>query len=113
MDCKLHQMLCSSFATLTDRPSHAHKLAIVLPEKSKEPELVWVEYPSLTSSHIDELLSGATRDGADRTFLLHNTLRKIEQENALVLFLRGSFQSDGSIASRSLLNITFGADVGH
>lgn len=43
LDWRLHKKVCKAFTTLGPRPSPSHKLAILLPVDSKDPQLVWIE----------------------------------------------------------------------
>ncbi|KAF2445898.1 hypothetical protein P171DRAFT_431282 [Karstenula rhodostoma CBS 690.94] len=42
-DWSLHKTLCKTFTTLPPRPSPSHKLAILFPVDSKDPQLIWIE----------------------------------------------------------------------
>jgi hypothetical protein len=42
-DWPLHKTICKTFTALPPRPSPSHKLAILFPVDSKDPELLWVK----------------------------------------------------------------------
>ena len=49
-DWPLHKTICKTFATLPSRPSPSHKLAILLPVDSKDPQLIWIK----CERHVDD-----------------------------------------------------------
>ncbi|KAH8674471.1 hypothetical protein BGZ60DRAFT_404089 [Tricladium varicosporioides] len=42
-DWPLHKTICKTFTTLPSRPSPSHKLAILFPVDSKDPQLIWIK----------------------------------------------------------------------
>jgi hypothetical protein len=42
-DWPLHKTICKIFTTLPSRPSPSHKLAVLFPVDSKDPQLIWIE----------------------------------------------------------------------
>jgi hypothetical protein len=42
-DWPLHKTICKAFTTLPSRPSPSHKLAILFPVDSINPQLIWIE----------------------------------------------------------------------
>ncbi|OCL02932.1 hypothetical protein AOQ84DRAFT_164543 [Glonium stellatum] len=49
-DWPLHKMICKTFTTLPLRPSPSHKLAILFPVDSKDPQLIWIK----CERHVDD-----------------------------------------------------------
>ncbi|KAH6613186.1 hypothetical protein C7974DRAFT_405322 [Boeremia exigua] len=64
-DWPLHKKICKTFTTLPSRPSPSHKLAILFPVNSKDPQLVWIE----CKRHVDDE-DGIVWDSPDTQNLL-------------------------------------------
>ena len=109
-DWPLHKTICKSITTLPPRPSPSHRLALLFPADSKEPQLVWVN----CERHIDDY-DGIAWERADTDSILEtknldprygnvpeykpitrNTLRGFSLSHTVQVICRGTFLIDGS-----------------
>ncbi|KAG7007792.1 hypothetical protein G7Y79_00008g024300 [Physcia stellaris] len=115
-DWSTHKLLCKAFGTKGDRPSSDHYLAILLPEQSQRPRLVWVKHEYIPGDEIDpswykpdilELLSEIRpADCEDRRIIHRNELRDFSMNDTVWVYFRDSALTDGSSSSQSLIEIT-------
>lgn len=114
-DWSVHKSLYKAFSSKGDRPSSEHYLAILLPEQSNKPKLVWVEYENMAwdgasswyKPLVSELLSEVRPvDGEDRCIIQRNVLRNFSLKDTTRVYFRDAYLEDGSSSNQTLLAIT-------
>ncbi|KAI9642996.1 hypothetical protein NHQ30_008730 [Ciborinia camelliae] len=120
-DWPSHKLLCKKFSVQKDRPSMQHKRAILFPEKSANPQMIWI----LCETKYDEgspyeIINLNNHLGADRPFtrttrIEHNPVRDRnlgsgmavfyprKEGYSIALYYREDVLHDGSVLNRSIL----------
>jgi len=113
-------MLCKALITLPSRPSPSHKLAILCPVDSKDPQLIWIqcekrvddedgiawETPDtqyvLNVEHLDPMYL----DAREFKYIKRNVLRGIDLSYTVQIIGRETFLIDGSTPNVCVRHIT-------
>jgi hypothetical protein len=109
LDWPLHKTICKTFTALPSQPSPSHKLAILFPVDSKDPQLIWIECERRrdedgvaydmpdTQPHLGiENLDPEYRDTSEFKNITRNVLRGYSLSNTVQIIARETFLFDGS-----------------
>jgi hypothetical protein len=122
-DWPLHKKICKSFTTIPTRPSPSHKLSILFPVNSKNPQLVWVKCTehkrdddslSWESPETQNLLGLEDLDPKSRLeieskkIITRSILRGFELGYTVEIFSRDTFLYDGSTPNICVQHTTEG-----
>lgn len=121
LDWPLHKVICKPFTNMPSRPSPSHKLAILFPVDSKEPQLIWVKcechveddgriawkmpdtLPLLEAENLNPIFRHEEFKGVDR-----NVLRGFNLSYTVQVICRDNFLSDGSTPNVCVRHMTKG-----
>lgn len=109
-DWPLHKTICKSLTTLPPRPSPSHRLAILFPVDSKEPQLIWINCErriddddgiAWERADTDSILKTKNVDpqyGNSREYkpITRNALRGFNLSHTVKVICRETFLIDGS-----------------
>lgn len=104
---------------MSSAPNATYRRAILFPERSKKPTLVWVkcklEYDADTREHYESCdigdFLGCDRPKTDRRYMWHNATRNWYLSCRLVVYFRDFFEIDGSRVNRSLYTTIGSSDA--
>jgi hypothetical protein len=121
-DWPLHKKICKSFTTIPTRPSYLHRLSILLPVDSKDPQLVWVkctrhkndddgiswESPETQSLLDSENLNTRHGDRRESRKIRRSNVREFNLSHTVEIIVRETGLVDGSKSNACVQNITKG-----
>jgi len=121
-DWPLHKTICKGLTTLPPRPSPSHKLAILFPVDSKEPQLIWINCENRIDdddgfawerADIDSVLETKGVDPTYGTFperkqITRNAPRGIDLSHTVTVICREAFLIDGSTPNICIRQTTRG-----
>jgi hypothetical protein len=119
-DWPLHKLLCRAIENVAPRPSDKHKLAILLPHDSNDPQLTWVkcneiffdvmfhEADTKQLLNVETHVSNRFYPGPENSRFDYNARRKFNYDHTVKLICRAMMRLDGSSANACVNRITHG-----